>query len=86
MPDSKPEEVALAFVARINAHDVEAILSLMTPDHVFADALGQRIVGKEAIGTAWRTYLRLFPDYQIDIRQPVRRILAANRGLKDARC
>ena len=31
------------FVAAINGHDIEALTSLMTPDHLFVDSLGNRV-------------------------------------------
>ena len=35
-------DVAMAFVAKINAHDVDGLVALMTPDHLFVDALNIR--------------------------------------------
>lgn len=31
------------FVAAINGHDIEALTSLMTEDHLFVDSLGNRV-------------------------------------------
>jgi len=59
------EGVVLDFIARINAHDVEAILALCAPDHVFIDSLGRAIVGRETMRGPWRQYFELFPDYRI---------------------
>ena len=60
-----PSQVALAFVEKINRHDVEDLAALMTEDHVFVDALGARVQGREAMRKAWIGYLRWFPDYTI---------------------
>jgi ketosteroid isomerase-like protein len=60
-------EVALRFVAAINAHDIEAICLLMAEDFVFADSLGRVVKGRETMRPGWQAYFRMFPDYQIAI-------------------
>jgi limonene-1,2-epoxide hydrolase len=60
-----PEEVVTAFVARINSHDSLALSDLMTDDHVFVDALDNRISGRAAMRDAWRQYFAMVPDYWI---------------------
>jgi hypothetical protein len=37
------------FVAAINAHDLEALTSLMTPDHLFVDAMGNHVQGAQSM-------------------------------------
>ncbi len=69
MSDMTAIDVALAFVAKINAHDVGALVALMTPDHVFIDALGSTIRGAEQMRAGWKTYLAWFPDYAIEITE-----------------
>ena len=66
-PDA--ERTVLDFIARLNAHDVEAILALCTPDHVFMDSLGRAIVGRETMRQPWRQYFELFPDYRIAVHE-----------------
>ena len=63
----RPAEVAAAFVARINAHDVAGLSELMTDDHVFIDALDNRGAGRDAARAGWKQYLALVPDYWIRI-------------------
>jgi ketosteroid isomerase-like protein len=46
------------FVAAINAHDMEALTSLMTQDHLFVDAMGNRVQGAQSMHAGWRGYLR----------------------------
>jgi ketosteroid isomerase-like protein len=60
-------EVALDFVAKINAHDVDAIVALMSPDHVFIDGLGTTFRGAEQMRAGWKFYLGMFPDYAIEV-------------------
>ena len=69
MRDTSPVEVALAFVAKINAHDVDGLVALMTPDHVFIDALGATTRGAEPMRAGWKTYLAWFPDYAIEVTE-----------------
>jgi len=62
-----PLEVAMRFVALINAHDPERIAALLTRDHKFIDSLGAEYYGRDTLIEAWRQYLGMVPDYQIDI-------------------
>jgi ketosteroid isomerase-like protein len=59
------------FVAAINAHDLEALTSLMTPDHLFVDAMGNRVQGAQSMHAGWRGYFAMCPDYWIRIRKSV---------------
>jgi ketosteroid isomerase-like protein len=63
----RPAEVAAAFVARINAHDVVGLSKLMTDDHVFIDALDNRGVGCHAMRAGWKQYFALVSDYWIKV-------------------
>jgi ketosteroid isomerase-like protein len=60
-----PEEVFNLFVAAINRHDVQGLTSLMTPDHIFMDSLGRRVVGAATMEAGWRGYFAMCPDYWI---------------------
>ncbi len=62
-----PLDVALAFVARINAHDVPGLAALMTADHRFVDSLGAMTVGRDKMTKGWTAYFQMVPDYHIDI-------------------
>jgi ketosteroid isomerase-like protein len=63
----RPAEVAAAFVARINEHDLVGLSELMTDDHVFIDALDNRVAGRAAMRSAWEQYFALVPDYWIKV-------------------
>jgi ketosteroid isomerase-like protein len=56
-----------ALVAAINSGRAERIVNAMGGGAVFIDSLGARIEGKQALVAAWRAYLRLFPDYRIEV-------------------
>ena len=60
-------DVAMAFVAKINAHDVEGLVALMTPDHVFVDALDNTFRGADKMREGWKLYFTWFPDYAIEV-------------------
>lgn len=66
-------EVVKAFVRAINRHDVERLASLMTEDHVFLDGVGGEVHGREAMREAWERYFELFPDYELEIEDALRR-------------
>src|SRR5579863_6464983 len=65
-----PIEIVRQFVAAINAHDVDAIVECMAPEHSFVDSLGNRINGT-AMPTGWRQYFKMVPDYWIKIREEI---------------
>src|SRR5713226_702608 len=60
-------ETLLAFIDRINAHDVEGLAALMSDDHTFIDAHGNEVVGKEKMDAGWRGYFEWFADYHIEV-------------------
>lgn len=60
-------EVILAFVDRINAHDVAGLAELMSAGHTFIDAHGNEVSGKEQMVAGWRGYFEWFPDYFIEV-------------------
>lgn len=68
MPDSAMD-VALAFIAAINAGDANALRGLMTGDHTFTDALGNSISGAEKMFSGWQYFFHAYPDYRITIKQ-----------------
>jgi ketosteroid isomerase-like protein len=61
------KETILAFIAGINAHDVEGLGALMSDDHTFIDAHGNQVSGREKMSAAWRGYFEWFLDYYIEV-------------------
>ncbi len=59
-------DVALRFVRRVNAHDVEGLTALMTPGHTFVDSLGDRST-RPGIEDGWRQYFEMVPDYWVRV-------------------
>jgi len=81
----KPIDVALRFVERINAADLEGMGALMSPRHRLVDSLGDEIAGREKVLKAWKWYFRMVPEYRIDMserfsRGPVVVLLGTARG------
>ena len=68
-----PREVALAFVAAINEHNLDRLSTLMAEDHVFIDGLDNRLQGRDAMIQAWHGYFKMVPDYVIKIEQVLER-------------
>ncbi len=62
-----PKEVAQQFVIAINAHDVERLATLMTPDHRFIDSLGAVVEGRDSMRDGWKYYFAMVPDYHLEI-------------------
>lgn len=60
-------DILQAFIARINAHDVDGLGELMSDDHTFIDAHGNEVRGKEKMIAGWRGYFEWFPDYYIEV-------------------
>jgi len=66
------ETTALAFVAAINAADLNALRTLMSDDHTFTDARGNRFSGAATMLSGWQHFLHTYPYYQITIQQTFR--------------
>jgi ketosteroid isomerase-like protein len=60
-----PTDVVLAFLEKINQHDVHALVALISEDHVFVDSLGNRLQGREKVRTGWTSYFKMCPDYNV---------------------
>jgi ketosteroid isomerase-like protein len=63
------KETVLAFINRINAHDVDRLVELMADEHCFIDAHGNQVRGKERMITGWRSYFNWFPVYAIEVNE-----------------
>lgn len=60
-----PKEVVTRFVDFINTQDVDGIINMLTPDHIFIDAGGGR-ADYEKLKTGWPGYFKLDPEYVIE--------------------
>jgi ketosteroid isomerase-like protein len=64
-----PIEIATAFIERINAADVAGICELMTEDHIFQDALGDRFLGREKMRHGWTSYFSMVGNYKVLVKE-----------------
>jgi len=60
-----PGDVVLAFLEKINQHDVEGLVGLLSEDHVFVDSLGNRVQGRAKLRAGWKSYFTMCPDYSV---------------------
>jgi SnoaL-like protein len=63
--NAQPLEVAMDFIKRINAGDINALCEAMTEGHIFQDALGKRFIGRETMRQGWKMYFKMVADYQV---------------------
>jgi ketosteroid isomerase-like protein len=61
----EPINVVLKFEQLINSHNAESVCSLLTPDSVFIDSMGNRVQGETKMRAAWGGYFKIVPDYTI---------------------
>jgi ketosteroid isomerase-like protein len=64
-PAREPLDVAMDFIKRINAGNVDRICELMTEGHIFQDAMGKRFIGREKMREGWSAYFKIVHDYQV---------------------
>lgn len=60
-------KVVRAFIDAINAHDLASLENLMTGDHTFVDASGDRTTGCAAMISGWQKFFEMFPDYSVQV-------------------
>ena len=65
------KETVLAFIERINQHDVEGIMSLLADDYVFVNSSGDRFQGRQFMRETWRSQFEQHPDFEIDVERIV---------------
>jgi ketosteroid isomerase-like protein len=59
-------EVTNMFIEKINTADVDALCELMSENHIFVDAGGYIVQGREAMRKAWQGYFAMVPDYWVE--------------------
>ena len=64
-----PIEIATAFIERINAADVAGLYELMTEDHIFQDALGERFIGRDKMRHGWTSYFSMVGNYKVLVKE-----------------
>jgi|SRR5580700_1062527 ketosteroid isomerase-like protein len=64
-----PIEIATSFIERINAADVAGLSELMTDDHIFQDALGERFIGRDTMRHGWTQYFAIVENYKVYVEE-----------------
>lgn len=74
----KSDELAVveSFVSAINRHDISDLARLMAANHTFVDSMGRVHSGRENMTAGWKEYLRMFPDYRIEVE-----VIMADKGI-----
>jgi ketosteroid isomerase-like protein len=63
-----PVDTVLTFLERINSGDADRVAGMLAENHVFIDALGRSVHGREMMRAGWRGYYGMCPDYRISHR------------------
>jgi len=73
MDARETERVVRAFGNALNAHDVEAVMALMTDDCVFENTSpfpdGERFTGQAAVRAFWTEFMRGAPAAQFELEE-----------------
>lgn len=62
-------ELTLDYVNAINIANVDKLYTLMANDHLFIDAHGNKVAGKQNMKQSWIGYFAMFPDYKIEVNE-----------------
>lgn len=57
-------DLVVEFNERINAADLDGLVSLMAPAHRFVDSAGGSVEGRDASAAAWASFFEAFPGYR----------------------
>jgi ketosteroid isomerase-like protein len=57
----------LAYIQRINAHDVDGIIDLMADDFRYINSAGDTFRGRAFMRQEWRKYFNVYPDFKIHV-------------------
>lgn len=67
----------LAFIDRINDHDVEGIVAMLSDDYHFVNSAGDKFAGHEFMRETWQSQFALHPDFRIRVD----RVIANGEGV-----
>lgn len=68
---------ALAFVERVNAHDVDGIVGLLSDDYHFVNSSGDEFQGRPFMREVWLDQFSKHPDFRIRVT----RVIADENGV-----
>ena len=61
-------KTVMAFVEKLNEHDLNGMTELISDDHIFTDSMGIVVKGKRTMKHALKVHLTWFPDYTITVK------------------
>lgn len=61
------KSTVLAFIERINAHDVEGIVGMLDEDYRFIGSSGDAFRGIGFMRASWAAHFRQYPDFHIEV-------------------
>jgi uncharacterized protein (TIGR02246 family) len=65
--DNDPGTTVREFIEAINARNSARLTALLSEDHLFVDASGDTVRGRQEMRKAWIAYFVMIPDYRIDV-------------------
>lgn len=65
----RDKAVATAFVAALNAHDIDAAASLLADDFTYIDSWREGVTGRDANLAAFRALITMDPDFNIEVER-----------------
>jgi uncharacterized protein (TIGR02246 family) len=65
------KNTVLSFIDRINAHDVDGIVALLTDDYTFVNSSGDHFEGRQFMRDTWAAQFAEHPDFQINVQRVV---------------
>lgn len=66
-----PRETAVAFFDRINAHDVDGIVGLLSDEYQFVNSSGDQFSGRQFMRETWADQFSKHPDFRIRVRNVI---------------
>ena len=74
---SAMKDTILQFIDRINAHDVDGVMKLVSNDYEFVNSSGDHFRDRQFIRDTWAEQFKNHPDYKIRVQ----RVIADNEGV-----
>lgn len=74
---SRMKQTVLKYIDCINAHDVEAIMAMVSPAYEFVNSSGEHFRDRQFIRDTWEAQFQNHPDYRIQVQ----RVIADDEGV-----
>jgi predicted ester cyclase len=74
---SNMKQTVLAFIDRINQHDVEGIVHMLSDDYHFVNSAGDKFAGRDFMRETWQSQFSQHPDFKLRVQ----RVIADDEGV-----